>query len=233
MEHALELRRVLVLDGVTDRAGRARAACRGGAAGVPIDERGLGDRPGGSSGRPPAAEAPTASVAFAPEPDERPSTSATVLPRSAATSSGRRSDFRPATVAATRLTGLLVPSDFVRMSRIPASSSTARTPPPAMTPVPSRGRLQEHLARAGAAEHLVGDRVAVLRHAEEVLLRVLDRLLDRHGDLLGLPVADADRVHLVAHDDEGREREAPAALDDLGDAVDLHDALVELEPVAG
>ena len=33
--------------------------------------------------------------------------------------------------------GLGFPRLLARMSRIPASSSTARTPPPAMTPVPS------------------------------------------------------------------------------------------------
>ena len=74
-----------------------------------------------------------------------PSTSATVLSRSAATSSGRRSALSPATVAATRFTGLLVPSDLLRMSRIPASSSTARTPPPAMTPVPSEAGFSRTL----------------------------------------------------------------------------------------
>ena len=74
-----------------------------------------------------------------------PSTSATVLSRSAATSSGRRSALRPATVAATRFTGLEVPSDLLRMSRMPASSSTARTPPPAITPVPSEAGFRNTL----------------------------------------------------------------------------------------
>jgi hypothetical protein len=68
----------------------------------------------------------------------------------------------------------------------------------------------------------------VLRDREEVLLRVLDGLGDRERDLARLAVADADAVDLVAHDDERREREAPAALDDLRDAVDLDDALLEL-----
>ena len=34
------------------------------------------------------------------------------------------------------LIGFDVPSDFASTSRMPPSSSTARTPPPAMTPVP-------------------------------------------------------------------------------------------------
>src|SRR3954470_12631797 len=57
-------------------------------------------------------------------------------PRSSATSSGRRRPWRPATVALTRLIGFWEPSDLESTSWIPASSSTARTPPPAMTPVP-------------------------------------------------------------------------------------------------
>src|SRR5438552_8648974 len=55
-------------------------------------------------------------------------------PRSRATSSGRRSRFRPTTVAFAMLIGLVVPRLFASTSRIPASSSTARTPPPAITP---------------------------------------------------------------------------------------------------
>ena len=70
-------------------------------------------------------------------------------------------------------------------------------------------------------------------HAEEVLLRALDALLDRERDLVGLAVADADDAVLVADDDERGEREAPAALDDLGDAVDLDDALLEVEAGGG
>ena len=79
----------------------------------------------------PAAAAAISAVAFGIGRMSR-----TDLPRSLATSSGVRSAFRPASVARTRLIGFDVPSDFARMSRMPASSSTARTPAPAMTPVP-------------------------------------------------------------------------------------------------
>jgi hypothetical protein len=47
------------------------------------------------------------------------------------------------------------------------------------------------------------------------------------GHLLGLAVADAHGAVAVADDDERREAEATAALDDLGHAVDRHDALDE------
>src|SRR5215203_498743 len=89
-------------------------------------------------------------------------------------------------------------------------------------------RAQEYPRGAEPAQDLVRDRLAVLRDREEVLLRVLDGLRDRQRDFTGLPVADADPVDLVADHDQRGEREAPAALDDLGDAVDLDDTLLEL-----
>src|SRR6266852_5184666 len=91
------------------------------------------------------------------------------------------------------------------------------------------GRGPQHdPGRVEAAENLVRDRRAVLRNREHVLLRVLDRLRDGERNLARLAVADADAIDLVADDDERRERETPAALDDLGDAIDLDHALLEL-----
>src|SRR5207237_9120880 len=75
---------------------------------------------------------------------------------------------------------------------------------------------------------LVRDRRPMLGDGEEVLLRVLDGLGDREWHLARLPVADADAVDLVTDHDQCREREPPAALDDLGDSVDLDDALLQL-----
>ena len=92
-----------------------------------------------------------------------------------------------------------------------------------------RRRLEEHAAGAEHAGRLVRDRAAVLGHPEQRLLRLLDALLDRERDLVGLAVADADDLLLIADDDKRREREAPAALHDLGDAVDLDDALRQFE----
>src|SRR5262249_61877745 len=62
----------------------------------------------------------------------------------------------------------------------------------------------------------------------QVLLPAVDSLRDCGRDLTRLAVADADAVDLAADHDERGEREPPAALDDLGDAVDLDDALLEL-----
>src|SRR5204862_273279 len=90
------------------------------------------------------------------------------------------------------------------------------------------GGAQQHAPGAEDAGHLVGDRGAVLGHPEEVATRALDALLDRQRDLVRLAVADADLGLLVADHHERGEREAPAALDHLGDAVDLDDPLLEV-----
>ena len=91
------------------------------------------------------------------------------------------------------------------------------------------GGLEEDAAGAEAPGRLVGDRRAVLGHAEEGLLGRLDALLNGERHLVRLAVADADNVLLIAHDHQRGEREAPTALDHLGNAVDLDDALLEVQ----
>src|SRR3954466_9979928 len=63
-------------------------------------------------------------------------TSSTGRPRRAATASGVSRLRNASTVACTTLMELDEPSDLLRMSWIPAHSSTARAEPPAITPVP-------------------------------------------------------------------------------------------------
>ena len=143
-------------------------------------------------------------------------------PRGGAAAAGRRR------WPSSMLIGFVVPRLFARMSWIPPSSSTARTPPPAMTPVPSLAGRSSTRAAPNSPRISCVIVCAVLRHREEVLLRVVDGLRDRERNLARLPVADADAVDLVADHDERGEREPPAALDHLGDAVDLDHALLEL-----
>src|SRR6266498_4563245 len=57
-------------------------------------------------------------------------------PRRRRISSAFWSRRRPSNVALMTLCGLVVRSDLVRMSAMPTDSRTARTGPPAMTPVP-------------------------------------------------------------------------------------------------
>src|SRR5680860_161060 len=63
-------------------------------------------------------------------------TCSTGRPRRIATASGSSRPWRAATVACTMLIWFDEPSDLLSTSWMPAHSSTARTGPPAMTPVP-------------------------------------------------------------------------------------------------
>ena len=85
------------------------------------------------------------------------------------------------------------------------------------------GGLEQHAARAHLADDRVDDRGAGQRDLEEVLAGLLGALLDGEGHLLGLAVAEADPAGAVADHHERGEGEPPAALDDLGHAVDVDD----------
>ena len=69
------------------------------------------------------------------------------------------------------------------------------------------------------------------RHEDQFALGGFGRLADRFRHFARLAVAEADAALLVADDDERCEAEATAALDDLGDAVDV-DELVDEFAVA-
>src|SRR5262249_19234627 len=63
------------------------------------------------------------------------------LPRNRATAAGSRSSLSATNVARTTLCGLAEPIDLVSTLWMPADSTTARTAPPAMMPVPSGAGL--------------------------------------------------------------------------------------------
>ena len=134
-------------------------------------------------------------------------------------------------VAWMTLCGFDVPMHLVRMSCTPATSSTGRTAPPAMTPVPALAGRRTTAPAPKCPCTSCGIVPPWQRDAEQVLLRLLGPLADRLRDLVGLAEAGADVAALIADDDERRERESPAALDDLGDAIDEHDAVDELADV--
>src|SRR3954447_4205161 len=153
VQHAARLRGVLDVDRVADAAQPERAQrvelllVR---AVLALDLRHLHDAGSSSAASTVPFAAPSAagtpsSVSVAARLPPSPRTWLIDRPRSSATSSGVRRDWRPWTVALTRLIGFCEPSDLLRMSWMPASSSTARTPPPAMTPVPSEAGLRKTL----------------------------------------------------------------------------------------
>ena len=92
-----------------------------------------------------------------------------------------------------------------------------------------RRRLQQHLPGAEAPEHRVRHRRPLERHADQRLLRRLDALLDRRGHFLRLADAEADHAVAVADDDQRAEAQVLAALDDLGDAADVDDRVLQVQ----
>src|SRR5829696_5474300 len=136
VQHAAGLRRVLDLDRVADPPQPERAQRRELALVRAVARPRLGDlqRAHASTGSASMVSVGASSVVS-------PSTWLMDRPRRSATSSGVRRPCSPATVAFTRLIGFWEPRLLERMSWIPASSRTARTPPPAMTPVPGDAGL--------------------------------------------------------------------------------------------
>src|SRR5262249_11567889 len=135
---ALQLGRVLVLGTPADLAEAERAERAEVAVGLADSTTDLRDPQRAHSDTSSGSEAgsSSASCAFAAG-AETGKTSAMDLRGSAATSWGRPSRLSPSTVARVMLIGVVVPRLFASTSRMPASSSTARVPPPAITPVPS------------------------------------------------------------------------------------------------
>src|SRR6266571_3984596 len=90
-------------------------------------------------------------------------------------------------------------------------------------------RLQEDPTGAEVTGDLARDRRLLQRHEDQVLLRVLHRLADRLGHLVGLAETDTHVAPTVADHHQRRERESPTTLDDLGHAVDGDNAVIQLE----
>ncbi len=92
-----------------------------------------------------------------------------LIPRSFIASSRERSWLRASSVALTTLAWLPDPSDFASTSLMPAASTTARTPPPAITPVPGDAGRSSTRPPPILAQHLVRDRVLMDRHLDHRL----------------------------------------------------------------
>src|SRR4029450_3768035 len=113
--------------------------------------------------------------------------SARSRPRASATSWGRRSCFRPATVAWTMLIGLEDPSDLERTSETPAASSTARTGPPAMTPGPGEAGLSRTRPAPSAPRTSCGMVVPIIGTGKKFFLAVSTPFWMAEGTSLALP----------------------------------------------
>src|SRR5207253_7664916 len=91
----------------------------------------------------------------------------------------------------------------------------------------------DHLPRAIAADDVVMQGAAFTqRHPNHAAPCLLGSLADGLGHLARLACAVADPPLSVADDNESGEAETPAALDHLGDAVDVDEFFGELGLVA-
>src|SRR5690606_31411308 len=98
------------------------------------------------------------------------------IPRRSATCSTDSRLFRARRAAWVTLIGLSLPSDFARMSWMPAASTTARTPAPAITPVPGAAGLSSTRAApnltstsCGMVRPASGTRIMFFRAASAAL----------------------------------------------------------------
>src|SRR6185312_923225 len=99
---------------------------------------------------------------------------------------------------------------------------------------PGHGDAEHDAAGAIVPDHVMMQGAALAqRHADHAALGLLGRLADRLRYLAGLAGAVADPALAVADHHQGGEAEPPAALHDLGDAVDADELLNELDLVAG
>ena len=114
---------------------------------------------------------------------------------------------------------------------MPAHSSTARTGPPAMTPVPVAAGFSSTRPAPCSPTISCGIVRPVGGSSTIVALGGVDRLAHRFGHLVRLAGRDADLALPVADGHERVEREPPAALHDLGHAVDGDDVLDEVARV--
>ena len=72
------------------------------------------------------------------------------------------------------------------------------------------------------------DRGALQIQLHHILLGLLDRLANRHGNFASLAHAEAGVAALVADDDQRREAEILAALHDFRDAVDRDHLILQV-----
>ena len=111
---------------------------------------------------------------------------------------------------------------------MPAASTTARTAPPAITPVPSGAGLSRTRPAPNSPMTSWGMVVPVQGDGDDVLLCVLKTLADCLGNFARLAEAVADAALAVANDAQRGELHDAAALDGLADAVEGNYLLDEL-----
>ena len=91
-----------------------------------------------------------------------------------------------------------------------------------------RRGLQQNLARAIGTQHLMRDGGTLEVQLHHILLGLLDRFADGHGNFASLAHAESSVTALIAHDDERRKTEILAALHNFRDAVDRNHLIFQV-----
>src|SRR5277367_3049922 len=91
------------------------------------------------------------------------------------------------------------------------------------------GRAQHDASRAETSDDFVRNGAVLNRHADQAFLGAIDALANRLGHFVGFAEAESDQAVMIARNHQRAEAEAASALHDLGDAVDVHDLLFDLE----
>ena len=127
--------------------------------------------------------------------------------------------FSAVIVARTMLIGVRLPMHLERISLMPASSSTARTGPPAITPVPSAaGRRNTSPAPYVRTDY---------RYSEQVFLGIFLSFADRVRNFVCLSGSEAYTAFFVTDYHKSGEAEATSTFNYFCYTVDCNDACLE------
>ena len=102
------------------------------------------------------------------------------------------------------LRGVLLPRRFAKTFLMPASSSTVRMDPPAITPVPgAAGRMRTLAAPSRPVDRVGIELWRVRRNFHQVLFGISDALAYGTDDIAGLADTNADLTALIADNNDG------------------------------
>ena len=125
--------------------------------------------------------------------------------------------------------GFPLPRDLVSTSLTPAASSTALTPPTGYNARAWARGPEHNLGAPVLGDDFMGNGCVLEQHLYHVLLGNGVALAYGVRDASGLTKADTCVAVAIADHYHGCEPEPTAALDHLGDAVDMDNALGEVQ----
>ena len=91
------------------------------------------------------------------------------------------------------------------------------------------GRLEDYISGTETAAHFKRYCPVGHRHAYQALFRLFQPFADSLGNFVCFTHAVTHDRAAVANHDQSAKAEAPATLDDLGDAADMHDFFFQFQ----